>query len=223
MKHSIAWILLFATLAGQAWASRARCVRKRLSERREPGRRARATPAHPPRPRPTPGPDTSTSPTSTRRRSREALAARLKDYGRETHMSLDDYITRRLESASEAEGDDADEVLVRRLAIAHLLQYLASGDAGRARGQRDGGAHARGPARAPREPLLVPLHPRAPRAREGPPLRFRRRRALALARRRRPARDSLRDARDALAHRRRRTRASPRRCRTSTRTSRAWS
>ena len=57
-----------------------------------------------------------------------ALAARLKDYGRETHMSLDDYVTRRLEPA-ETEGDDADEVLVRRLAIARLLQYLASGDA----------------------------------------------------------------------------------------------
>jgi hypothetical protein len=56
-----------------------------------------------------------------------ALAARLKEYGRETHMSLEDYTTRRLESAS-AEGDDADEVVARRLAISHLLQYLASGD-----------------------------------------------------------------------------------------------
>ncbi len=57
----------------------------------------------------------------------EALAARLRDYGRETRMSLDDYITRRLETGA-AEGSDADEVVARRLAIAHLLQYLASGE-----------------------------------------------------------------------------------------------
>jgi hypothetical protein len=58
----------------------------------------------------------------------EALAGRLREYGRETHMSLGDYVTRRLESVV-LEGDDADEVVARRLAIAHLLQYLASGEA----------------------------------------------------------------------------------------------
>jgi hypothetical protein len=57
----------------------------------------------------------------------EALATRLRDYGRETHMSLQDYLTRRLETAPEA-GGDAEEVVTRRLAVAHLLQYLASGD-----------------------------------------------------------------------------------------------
>ncbi len=57
----------------------------------------------------------------------EALAARLREYGRETHMSLQDYVTRRLEAGA-GEDDDADEVLARRLAIAHLLQYLASGE-----------------------------------------------------------------------------------------------
>jgi hypothetical protein len=58
----------------------------------------------------------------------EALATRLRDYGRETHMSLPDYITRRLENASEGEDGEIDEVVTRRLAIAHLLQYLASGE-----------------------------------------------------------------------------------------------
>ena len=57
----------------------------------------------------------------------EALASRLREYGRETHMSLQDYITRRLQAGA-AEGDDADEVVARRLAIAHLLQYLATGE-----------------------------------------------------------------------------------------------
>jgi hypothetical protein len=56
-----------------------------------------------------------------------ALAQRLKDYGRETHMSLEDYTTRHLEAGT-GEGDDADEVATRRRAIAHLLEYLASGD-----------------------------------------------------------------------------------------------
>jgi ribose 1,5-bisphosphokinase PhnN len=58
----------------------------------------------------------------------EALATRLRDYGRETHMSLPDYITRRLENASEGEDGEIDEVVTRRLAVAHLLQYLASGE-----------------------------------------------------------------------------------------------
>jgi hypothetical protein len=57
----------------------------------------------------------------------EALATRLRDYGRETHMSLQDYTTRRLEAGA-GEDDEADEVVARRLAIAHLLQYLASGE-----------------------------------------------------------------------------------------------
>jgi len=57
----------------------------------------------------------------------EALAARLREYGRETHSSLADYITRHLEPA-DATGGDADEVIARRLAIARLLQYLASGE-----------------------------------------------------------------------------------------------
>jgi hypothetical protein len=58
----------------------------------------------------------------------EALATRLRDYGRETHMSLQDYITRRLENAAEGEDGEIDEVVTRRLAVAHLLQYLASGE-----------------------------------------------------------------------------------------------
>jgi hypothetical protein len=61
----------------------------------------------------------------------EALATRLRDYGRETHMSLQDYITRRLENASEGEDGEIDEVVTRRLAVAHLLQYLASGETDR--------------------------------------------------------------------------------------------
>ena len=45
----------------------------------------------------------------------EALAARLREYGRETHQSLQDYTTRRLQTGA-AEGDDADEAVTRRLA-----------------------------------------------------------------------------------------------------------
>jgi hypothetical protein len=43
-------------------------------------------------------------------------------------MSLPDYITRRLETASEGEDGEIDEVVTRRLAVAHLLQYLAAGE-----------------------------------------------------------------------------------------------
>jgi hypothetical protein len=57
----------------------------------------------------------------------EALAGRLREYGRETRMSLADYVTRHLETAA-LEEDDADEVVARRLAIAHLLAYLAAGE-----------------------------------------------------------------------------------------------
>jgi len=57
----------------------------------------------------------------------DALAARLREYGKETHMSLDDYVERRL-VAVEEDGDDGDEVVARRLAIARLLQYLATGE-----------------------------------------------------------------------------------------------
>jgi len=120
MKHSIAWILLLATLASGRASAESESVRSE-SVRSAPVQSAAGEAES----------DawagyldfayvySSAEPA--------ALAARLRDYGRETHMSLDDYITRRLEPGL-AEGDDADEVVARRLAIARLLQYLASGE-----------------------------------------------------------------------------------------------
>ena len=69
----------------------------------------------------------------------------------------------------------------------------------RARPERRVRQHAEAVSRPAREPLLVPLHPRARRARARPPVRLRGPRARPLARRGGAARDALRDAEGALA------------------------
>jgi hypothetical protein len=57
----------------------------------------------------------------------EALRARLAEYGREAGMSLDRYITERFEAVPRTDGP-LDEARVRREAVAHLLDYLSSGE-----------------------------------------------------------------------------------------------
>ncbi len=127
MKHSIAWISLLATLvAGQGLAQSSSLASESLDSGTVGSSPAPSAPA-----------DTETDAWAGyldfayvySSAEPEALAARLRDYAKETKMTLADYVTRRLEPAA-TDGDDADEVATRRLAIAHLLQYLSSGDSG---------------------------------------------------------------------------------------------
>ncbi len=57
-----------------------------------------------------------------------ALRARLDEYAREGGSALQDYLAERLD-AREARGERLGEADIRRRAIAHLLTYVATGDA----------------------------------------------------------------------------------------------
>ena len=98
----------------------------------------------------------------------EALAARLRDYGNESR-----HLARRLRHATSFEPaaprtatSDEEDAASAASAIARPAAVpLERASPMRSRRASTGGARARGPARPSREPLLVPLHPGAPRAR----------------------------------------------------------